>query len=256
MHTDSSPRAAGTKPRHGVWHRWIEDRLIHKVSYERYTTAVRKVYGGPQGALLATASLVSLHAPLGERMFRQRRFDLRGAKRILDVGSGAAQLALHLIKYADDDAQLICTDLSDQMLRRGMRRIEPRRGRRSVSYASADMLRLPFGDEQFDLVTCGYVLEHVPDAVAGLRELSRVLRPRGRVLLLATEDTLAGAWTSRLWRCQTYNRDELYRSLAQTDLRLKQELWFTELHRRMHAGGICVELEKAAASRQPSAVST
>lgn len=251
MNTNMTTRPGTTRPRHGAWG-WIEDRLIHKVSYQRYSTAVRKVYGGPQGALLATASLVSLHAPLGERMFRKRRFDLRGVKDILDVGSGAAQLALHVVKYADPDARLICSDLSEQMLRRAMRRIEPRRGPRRVHYASADMLRLPFGDEQFDMVTCGYVLEHVPDAVAGLRELARVLRPRGRALLLATEDTLAGAWTSRLWRCQTYNRGDLYRALERTDLHVKQELWFTELHRRMHAGGICMELEKRAAGATSS----
>lgn len=258
MTADREPaaqRGGSSAPRGGALNRWIEDGLIHKVSYDRYSSAVRKVYGGPQGALLATASLVSLHAPLGERMFRQRRFDLRGAKAILDVGSGAAQLALHVIKYADPDARLVCIDLSMPMLCRGRKRIEARRGARRVDYLAADMLRLPFGDQQFDLVTCGYVLEHVPDAVAGLNELARVLRPGGRVLLLATEDTLAGAWTSRLWRCQTYNRQELYRSLERTDLRLKQELWFTQWHERMRAGGICVELEKKAVSPQSSAVS-
>ena len=48
---------------------------------------------------------MSLHIPLGRRLFRTRRFDLRGMKSILDVGSGAGQIAGHLLEFADPDAQ-------------------------------------------------------------------------------------------------------------------------------------------------------
>ena len=48
--------------------RLIEDRLYQKVSYREYREKVRDVYDGPQGAMLATCSLLSLHAPLGERL--------------------------------------------------------------------------------------------------------------------------------------------------------------------------------------------
>ena len=68
---------------------FVENDLIRRVSYEEYRDKVRDVYGGPQGALLATASLLSLHIHLGDRLLRERKFDLRGAKNILDVGSGA-----------------------------------------------------------------------------------------------------------------------------------------------------------------------
>ena len=94
-------------------------------------------------------------------------------------------------------------------------------------------------------MTCGYVLEHVPDPAAGLQELSRVMCPSARMLLLATEDNFAGAWTSRLWRCQTYNREALKNLCTSLGLRWKKELWFTRMHRAIRAGGICVEIEKA-----------
>ena len=67
-------------------------------------------------------------------------------------------------------------------------------------------MHLPFADGAFDCITCGYVLEHVPDA-RRLAELARVMVPGGRMLLLTTEDSFGGAWTSRVWCCRTYNRE-------------------------------------------------
>ena len=111
-------RASRPKARSGlserpkpVLNRLLEHRLIGRVSFEEYQEKVRDVYDGPQGALLATCSLLSLHTPLGARLFRERKFDLRGARHILDVGSGAGQIAKHLIKYSDREAEITCFDL-------------------------------------------------------------------------------------------------------------------------------------------------
>ena len=194
----------------------IEHRLIKRVSFEEYQEKVRNVYGGPQGAMLAACSMLSLHSPLGERLFRERKFDLRGVRNILDVGSGAGQIARHLLKYADPQSSLTCSDLSQEMLRRAKHRLHSDRPR----YVVADLTRLPFPDAAFDCVTCGYVLEHLPDAKLGLSELSRVMTPGARMLLLTTEDSFSGAWTSRLWCCRTYNRRELARICESLGLRL------------------------------------
>jgi ubiquinone/menaquinone biosynthesis C-methylase UbiE len=218
----------------------LENDLIQRVSYEQYREKVRDVYGGPQGALLATASMLSLHIHLGDRLLRERRFDLRGAKNILDVGSGAGQIAKHLLKYADRDAAITCCDLSPEMLHRARTRLKSS----LPHHVAADLSRLPFADGAFDCVTCGYVLEHLPDARTGLAELSRVMQRGGRMLLLTTEDNFSGAWTSRFWCCRTYNRKELFQTCQEFDLRLKKELWFTRMHKLLRAGGICVEIEK------------
>ncbi len=151
----------------------VENDLISRVSYEQYRDKVRDVYSGPQGALLATASLLSLHIHLGDRLLRERRFDLRGVQDILDVGSGAGQIAKHLLKYADPETRITCCDLSPEMLRRARNRLKSK----VPSHVAADLARLPFADESFDCITCGYVLEHLPDARLGLAEMSRVLRP-------------------------------------------------------------------------------
>ncbi|MAT70597.1 MAG: hypothetical protein CMJ58_13850 [Planctomycetaceae bacterium] len=221
--------------------RLIENDLIRKVSPDEYRSKVKRVYGGPKGAFLSTCSMLSLHIPLGERIFRSRKFDLAGARSILDVGSGAGQIAGHLLKYSDPEAQLTCTDLSHQMLRRARRRLAEK-SRRTPRFVAADLAHLPFADNSFDCITCGYVLEHLPDPEPGLREMSRVLQPGGRMFLLTTEDNFSGAWTSRLWYCRTYNRGELKRLCEELGLHWAQEIWFTRMHRAFRAGGICVEI--------------
>jgi SAM-dependent methyltransferase len=235
------PRAARNKRRRGnVLKSIFEDDFIRRVSYDEYRTKVKSVYGGPQGAVLATCSMLSLHVALGERLFRTRRFDLRGMRSILDVGSGAGQIARHLLKYSDPGTEVTCIDLSRQMLRRARTRLKSSR----PSFVTADLSALPFADASFDGVTCGYVLEHLPDPRMGLAELSRVMKPGGRMFLLTTEDNFSGAWTSRIWCCRTYNRKELMRLCESLDLVWKKELWFTKVHRAIRAGGICVEIEK------------
>ena len=159
------------RSRKKVFNKIVENNFIRRVSYDEYREKVRDVYDGPQGALLATASLLSGHLALGDRMLRERNFDLRGAKQILDVGSGAGQIAKHLLKYADRDARLTCFDLSFEMLRRARNRLKSS----APMHLVADLTRLPFADEVFDCVTCGYVLEHLPDARSGLSELARVM---------------------------------------------------------------------------------
>ena len=231
---------AGKKPQQKVLNRIVEDDLIRRVSYEEYREKVRDVYDGPQGALLATASLLSLHITLGGRLLRERKFDLRGARSILDVGSGAGQIAKHLLKYADPGTRITCFDLSLGMLKRARGRLKSR----LPDYLVADLTRLPFADGSFDCVTCGYVLEHLPDARLGLAELARVMVPGGRMLLLTSEDNFSGAWTSRFWCCRTYNRRELYETCQSVGLAWKKELWFTRMHKALRAGGICVEIEK------------
>ncbi len=227
--------------RKSVINHLLEDKLIQRVSYDEYRAKVRNVYAGPKGAILATCSVLSLHKPLGERLLRERKFDLRGAREILDVGSGAGQIAGHLLKYADSGARITCFDLSPEMLRRARKLLRSDRPR----YLVADLSRLPFADGSFDCITCGYVLEHLPDARTGLAELARVLVPGGKMLLLTTEDSFGGAWTSRIWCCRTYNRQDLLRTCRELGLAPRKELWFTLVHKLFRAGGICVELVKA-----------
>jgi SAM-dependent methyltransferase len=218
----------------------LESKQQWKRSLSDYKHFVRDHYDGPAGALTAVTGLITGHEALAGRLIRPGGFDVSGCKSILDAGCGNGRYSIFLLKHADPDARLTAFDLSRNMLARARRRV----GSDRVTFAAADLTRLPYQSAAFDAVVCGWVLEHLPDPRPGLRELARVLRPGGRLLLMCTEDTFTGAWCSRLWHCRTYNRQELRQACAECGLAWGRELWFSPLHRRLRLGGIIAELNR------------
>jgi SAM-dependent methyltransferase len=92
--------------------------------------------------------------------------------RILDVGCGTGANLLLLSKYGDAEG----VDISDDALS-----FCRERGLEKVRKGAAE--ELPYADGLFDLITAFDVVEHLDDDLAGLKEMRRVLRPGGRVLL-------------------------------------------------------------------------
>lgn len=239
MKNRSAPPIEGPRKR-GLLKRLVEFKGVRKWALPKYRNHVKKLYDGPAGAVLALGSLLSLHEPLIGNLLRRKKFDVTRFARILDVGSGAGQILKHLLKAAAPETQLVAFDLSHQMLKRARLRIKNPR----PMYVTGDMLHMPFADETFDCVTCGWVIEHLPDPVPGLEEIKRVLKPGGSALILATEDTVLGAMVSRTWKCRTYNRNDLRDACDQSGLPWKEQLWFTKVHQFFRMGGILVEATK------------
>jgi SAM-dependent methyltransferase len=97
---------------------------------------------------------------------------LTGRGRALDVGCGVGANTLLALEHADS---LVALDDSATALRFARGAIADRRCR----WVSGDAARLPFADQQFDLVLALDVLEHIDDDAAAAAELLRVLRPGG-----------------------------------------------------------------------------
>lgn len=218
----------------------LESKEPRKRSFADYRRFVRNHYDGVPGALTALTGLVTGHEALAGRLLSSSGFDVRGCRRILDAGCGNGRYTKFLLRRADPDALLTGFDYSQQMLRRARARLHSDR----PTHVVADLTRLPYADESFDAVICGWVLEHLPDPRPGLSELARVLRPRGKLLLLATEDTLTGAMCSRMWHCRTYNRRALQETCRSVGLNWVRPLWFSRLHAWLRLGGIIVEMRK------------
>jgi ubiquinone/menaquinone biosynthesis C-methylase UbiE len=209
-------------------------------SFSDYRNFIRDHYDGLPGALTAVTGFVTGHEALAGRLIRPEAFDVRGCKRILDAACGNGRYSKFLLRCADPDAVLTGFDLSPAMLQRARSRLRSER----VTFAVADLTRLPYANDCFDAIVCGWVLEHLPDPRSGLRELSRVLKPGGKLLLMCTEDTVTGAMCGKLWHCRTYNRQELRQAAAECGLAWRREHWFSRIHRLLRLGGIIVELRR------------
>lgn len=238
----SRPLARPTKSPRKPFRRLVEFKAIRDASLGHSRDVSRKVYDGPAGAMLHFASKLSLHEPLLGALLRGGTFDVTRFGRILDVGSGAGQILGHLLREARPEASIVGIDLSHRMLGRARTRLKTRR----PALLAADVTRLPFADASFDCVTCGWVIEHLPDPVPGLSEMRRVLRPGGSLLLLATEDNLTGALNSRTWKCRTYNRAELKAACERSGLVWRRQFHLSPVHKVLRIGGIIVEAVRVA----------
>jgi ubiquinone/menaquinone biosynthesis C-methylase UbiE len=109
---------------------------------------------------------------------RRRRVLAGAAGRVLEIGVGTG---INFEHYPGG-VELFGIDISEQMLSRARDRVQ--RLGREVRLEQADAEALPFEDESFDTVTATCVFCSVADPVQGLREVRRVVRPEGRVLLL------------------------------------------------------------------------
>jgi ubiquinone/menaquinone biosynthesis C-methylase UbiE len=98
---------------------------------------------------------------------------------VLDVATGGGHTALAFAAFAP---RVVATDLTPPMLE-AARRHARSRGAGRIGYLAADVEALPFAAGAFAAVTCRIAAHHFPAVVAALREVARVLRPRGTFLL-------------------------------------------------------------------------
>lgn len=92
--------------------------------------------------------------------------------KVLDLAAGTA---VSTVELAKSGAWCVAADFSVGMLKAGSAREVPK--------AAADATKLPFGDSVFDAVTISFGLRNVVDHVAGLREMARVTKPGGRLVV-------------------------------------------------------------------------
>ena len=132
--------------------------------------------------------------------------------RILDVGCGTGANLLMLSKYGDAEGVDLSEDAIAFCRERGLEQVKLGAGE-----------ALPYDDGTFDLVTALDVVEHMDDDLAGLREMRRVLRPGGRVLLFVpTFMFLWGVQDDVSNHRRRYRLPELQRVLEQAGFEIER----------------------------------
>ena len=137
-----------------------------------------------------------------DRRWRERaveRAELEPGDSALDVCCGTGDLAFELAATVGSGGRVVGCDFSEAMLEiarekeeertragagRGPSRTAAAPARAPIEFEWADALDLPYSDESFDAVTVGFGVRNLSDLPAGLAELTRVLKPGGRLVIL------------------------------------------------------------------------
>ncbi|MEM7489127.1 MAG: class I SAM-dependent methyltransferase [Pseudomonadota bacterium] len=125
-------------------------------------------------------------------------WDGRGPLAALDYGVGTGALSLALARVAPGPLTVDGVDVAPAMLRGA----ETALARHDVSFRAhrADLRSRPKDHVRFDLAVAAHMIEHLPDPRAALREMVRVTRPGGHVVLCATRNTARGLLIQLRWR--------------------------------------------------------
>lgn len=128
--------------------------------------------------------LLSLNVDRYWRWRAVRKVRPLSALPVLDVCTGTGDLALAFYRAGKGKAQIVAADFCREMLEVGQRK-KARVGKNGeVAFIEADAQNLPFRDDQFQIVSVAFGLRNVADTDQGLREMTRVCRPGGKVVVL------------------------------------------------------------------------
>ena len=113
--------------------------------------------------------------------WRRRAADLAAVgpgDRVLDVATGTGDLAVELARRVGPDGEVTGSDFSEEMLARAREKAP------DIHFAWGNALDLPYETGTFDAATVGFGARNFSDLEQGLSEMTRVVRPGGRVVVL------------------------------------------------------------------------
>ncbi len=145
-----------------------------RASLEKQPHEVAAMFDGVAAKYDLTNDVLSLGQ---DRLWRRavaQALDIRPGERVLDLGAGTGTSSL---PFAAAGGRVVPCDFSLGMLREGKRK-HPQ-----LPLTAGDATRLPFADDSFDAVTISFALRNVHDSDAGLREMLRVAKPGGRLVI-------------------------------------------------------------------------
>lgn len=103
-------------------------------------------------------------------------------KKILDIATGTADFAIEALSLNPDSVTGV--DISEGMLKLGEEKIKNKKLGQKIKLMLADSEKLPFGDNSFDAITVGFGVRNFENLENGLRDMHRVLKKNGTVVIL------------------------------------------------------------------------
>jgi demethylmenaquinone methyltransferase / 2-methoxy-6-polyprenyl-1,4-benzoquinol methylase len=109
--------------------------------------------------------------------------ELTGRERVLDLCTGTADLAIAAMSAHPGAHRVVGLDFSGEMLRIGKAKVD-RAGIKNVCLLKSDATQIPLSDATMDVATIGFGIRNVEQPAVACREIVRVLRPGGRLVIL------------------------------------------------------------------------
>lgn len=149
---------------------------------------VRQMFGEISGRYDFLNHLLSGGTDVYWRWRTVRACPPRGEAPILDVCTGTGDLALAYWKKGGGKIEVVGTDFTPEMLRIAEKKRDQRRTNSNanapITFIEADTQSLPFEDNRFQIVSVAFGLRNVSDTERGVKEMTRVCQPGGRVCIL------------------------------------------------------------------------
>jgi len=101
---------------------------------------------------------------------------------VLDCATGTGDLAFEFKKAVGIDGRVLGTDFCPEMMVTGPEKAE--RKQLHVDFEVADAMNLPYPDDTFDIASISFGIRNVDDPATALKEMARVVKPGGRVMIL------------------------------------------------------------------------
>jgi len=123
--------------------------------------------------------------------------NLRTGERVLEVGCGGGHYTYEIARLVGPTGRVCAIDISRDQIAAAQERCTEFGW---VECRDADIASPPYGDAQFDAVLAVQVLEYLDDIDSGLHQIRRMLRPGGRLIVVATD------WSSAVWYSENASR--------------------------------------------------
>ena len=171
---------------------------------DEFSSQVRGMFDRIAGVydLINTVMTAGLHHSWRTRA--ADRAELSDGEAALDLCCGTGDLALELRERVGPTGRVVGADFSERMLELAQEKASER-GTDDVTFEWADAMELPYSDASFDAVTVGFGVRNLADVGAGIREMTRVLKPGGRCVILEITQpqkpplsTFFGIWFDRI----------------------------------------------------------
>ncbi len=160
----------------------IKNKPLKAWSPDERISAVKNIFNTITPHYDLLNRIMSARRDVYWRKFAVNRLPVE-VKRVLDVATGTGDMAMEIASQRSW-AEVVGADFVEKMMRVAEVKTAEKGLAKRINFVAGDATRLPFGDNQFDGATIAFGLRNIPDRLAAIKEIARVIKPEGKLIVL------------------------------------------------------------------------